>query len=119
MIRKIVLTLLCVGAITLLGLWLNQEFCNGPASTQVVLPRAPASTAAWDSACARGDTLTTGRLIGGCYICENSKDRLIPNIDTLQVITIERISETAVSVHLPNEDRQYERCVKTDCKGIK
>ena len=117
MIRKTVLALLCIGAIVLLGLWLNQEFCSGPASTVNVPPRVPASTAAWDSACARGDTLTTGRLIGGCYICENSKDRLTPNIDTLQVITIERISETAVNVHLPNEDRQYERCVK--CEGIK
>ena len=117
MVRKIVPTLLCAGAIVLLGLLLNQEYCNGPKSTVNIPTRVPASTAVWDSACARGDTLTTGRLIGGCYICENSKDRLTPNIDTLQVITIERISETAVYVHLPNEDRQYERCVK--CEGIK
>ena len=115
--RDIFIACFIVILLGFLAMWLIQEYYNGHASTQVVLPRAPASTAAWDSACARGDTLTTGRLIGGCYICENSKDRLIPNIDTLQVITIERISETAVNVHLPNEDRQYERCVK--CEGIK
>lgn len=117
MVKNIVTTCFIVLLLGLAVMWASQTWCNGPASTQVVPLRAPASTAIYDSACARGDTLTTGRLIGGCYICENSKDRLTPTIDTLQVITIERISETAVYVHLPNEDRQYERCVK--CEGTK